>query len=180
MRHQNLDLTGLHVKPGLISTFSGGYLDINDPDPEMFLIKDIAHQLSMQPRFGGKLRRFYSVAQHSVGCALDVPMEHKLAALLHDASEAYICDIPSPVKAYLPDYKIIEDRIMRAIAIKFGFQYPLSKEVKDADEYMLQYEWSSMVRHKTAYPEFMSQEKAEDTFIGLFNVLTCESAPRVF
>ena len=49
----------------------------------------------------------------------------KLAGLLHDASEAYIGDMPSPFKKLMPDYKKLEDNLMKVIAQKFGFEYPL-------------------------------------------------------
>ena len=73
-------------------------------DPDEIDIRDIAHALSMQCRFGGHVRHFYSVAEHSIRVAEQIEDrdENKLCALLHDASEAYIPDIPRPIKMDMP------------------------------------------------------------------------------
>lgn len=131
--------------PDCIRTFSGQYVNVFDPDPDTILIEDIAHALSHQCRFGGHLPMYYSVAQHSVLCAVSVPSEHALAALLHDASEAYMLDIPSPIKKRLPEYKKLEDNLMQVIAKKFEFQYPLHDEVKNADKILLVKEWQKLM-----------------------------------
>lgn len=138
--------------PDCIRTFSGQYVNVFDPDPDTILIEDIAHALSRQCRFGGHLPKFYTVAQHSVLCAVSVPSEHALAALLHDAGEAYMLDIPSPIKNRLPEYKKIEDNLMQVIAKKFGFQYPLHEEVKKADKMLLEWEWDRFVLKNNMIP----------------------------
>lgn len=61
---------------------------------------------------------------------------YKLQALLHDASEAYCVDLPTPIKNCLPDYRQMEEGLMQVIADKFGFEYPLSGEVLARDKYM--------------------------------------------
>ncbi|MEM4379972.1 MAG: hypothetical protein QXL01_04720, partial [Thermoplasmatales archaeon] len=79
-----------------IETYSGkkfDYLAQSELD-----IEDIAHALSNLCRFNGHTRVFYSVAEHSVNVSSMVPPELKIAALLHDAAEAYIGDVPSPLK----------------------------------------------------------------------------------
>jgi len=131
-----------------IRTFSGQYVNVFEPDPEKINIIDIAHALSMQCRFGGHLPNFYSVAQHSIVVASIVSKEHKIAALLHDASEAYLMDIPRPIKIRLANYKEIEDGLMKVIAEKFGFEYPLSEDVKEADEKRLKIEWNCCMLEK--------------------------------
>ena len=113
-----------------IRTNSGIYINIFNPKPEMFCIEDIAHALAEQPRFAGHLNRHYSVAQHSVLCARMVKRKNRLPALMHDASEAYMLDMPTPIKAKMPEYKEIEHELMQAIADKFDFPYPYSKQVK--------------------------------------------------
>jgi len=83
-------------------------------------IMDIAHALSNICRFGGHVDSFYSVAQHSVIVSELVPQEYKLAALLHDASEAYLSDIVTPAKRILDDYKSLEAIITCSIDSRFG------------------------------------------------------------
>jgi len=128
-----------------IRTFTGLYMNVFEPTPEMINIRDIAHALSMECRFSGHLPNFYSVAEHSVMVSRIAPKELKLQALLHDASEAYLRDIPRPIKPKLTNYKAIEDKLMRIIAGKFGFDYPLSSEVHMADAEMLQWEWDELM-----------------------------------
>lgn len=119
----------------VIATVSGRRIDLRDPQPDAFTLEDIAHGLGNVCRFSGQTRQFYSVAQHSIMVAELVPPEARLAALLHDASEAYIQDVPAPLKALLPEYAIIEQRIEAAIAARFGLpdDPAIWKAVKHAD-----------------------------------------------
>lgn len=160
----------LHT-PNSIRTFSGVYVNVFEPTEDMIIIEDIAHALSHQCRFGGHLPEFYSVAQHSYSCSMMVPDEHKLAALLHDASEAYLLDIPRPIKAGLTNYKEIEDRLMRVIANKFGFQYPLHPEVKKADEVMLVKEWHHIMLQEQPLTACFSPEHAKARFLQQYRYL---------
>lgn len=134
-----------------IRTFTGLYMNVFEPTPDMIHIDDIAHALSNQPRFAGHLKNFYSVAEHSVLVSKLVPDEYKLQALLHDASEAYLLDIPSPIKRRLPEYKILEDNLMKVIAEKFQFEYPLNPIVKAADKTALEREWDYYVNDIDKY-----------------------------
>lgn len=108
-----------------------------DPRPEDVCIEDIAHALGMICRYGGHCLDFYSVAEHSVYVSQLVPQEHALVALLHDAAEAYCCDIPRPLKIDLLGYKEIEERNWRAICDAFALNPELPQCVHDADVAML-------------------------------------------
>lgn len=116
-----------------IETCTGGKFHFMSPREDEVNILDIAHALSHQCRYTGHCARFYSVAEHSVLVASLVPPEQRLAALLHDASEAYLTDVAAPVKPFLSSYKDIERGIMDVIAKKFGFPWPASPEIKHAD-----------------------------------------------
>lgn len=109
------------------------------PTPELIEIEDIAHALGNLCRFGGHTREFYSVAQHCVMCSLVTDAESALAALLHDATEAYLVDVPKPIKNLLPAYINIEDSLATCIEEKFGLLPGAlcSKAVKDVDARML-------------------------------------------
>ena len=111
-----------------IYTFSGYQIDVLNPNPKHIFIEDIAHVLSLMPRFGGHTRKFYSVASHSIWVAKHLK-EHKLEGLLHDATEAYLVDIPRPIKPHLTNYKKIEDNLMNVIFNKFGLEFPLSSSL---------------------------------------------------
>lgn len=104
-----------------------------DPRPHEVLIDDIAHALGMICRYGGHCRRFYSVAEHSVHVSRIVPKEHALVGLLHDATEAYLIDLPRPVKLMLPEYRILEDINWRVIAQKFRLPVSMHTCIKEAD-----------------------------------------------
>lgn len=108
-----------------------------DPRPEDIDAGDIAHALSLLCRYGGHIDRFYSVAEHCVLMSQIVAPEHALQALLHDATEAYVVDVPRPVKRFLPDYKVIEERVWLVIAEHFGIDPELPADVHDADTRIL-------------------------------------------
>ena len=151
-------------------------MNVFDPTPEMICIEDIAHALSHQCRFGGHLPEFYSVAEHSWYCSQLVKPRHKLAALLHDASEAYLLDIPRPIKNHLTNYKEIEHKLMLLIAEKFGFEYPLHNDIKMADETALTNEWYVLMLKDTNAPFLigMDSKTAKQKFIETFISLSGE------
>lgn len=158
-----------------IRTYTGKVFDLKILDPESICIEDIAHALANTARFGGHLNKFYSVAQHSVHIAERVMKEFRLDALLHDASEAYLGDMPSPFKKMLPEFKLNEDRVMNVIAEKFGFDYPLNDQVKFYDKILLQMEWDSFVEIK--YPtklEAWSPDFSEWRFLKMWEQIKAE------
>ena len=118
-----------------VETRSGIRVSVQDPHPDQFDIKDIAYALSNTCRYNGHSAGFYSVAEHSVVVALRLPPSLRLAGLLHDATEAYLGDIPSPIKQFLPDYKAIEERFEAAIIRRFDLELTENdwQAVKQAD-----------------------------------------------
>lgn len=128
-----------------IQTYSGEKFDLLNPTPSMINIQDIAHALSNLCRFTGHVDRFYSVAEHSWRVAGLVPRPLIKQALLHDAAEAYIQDIASPLKALLPEYQMIERRVWWAICDRFNLPYKLDEAVKIADLKMLKRERTDLM-----------------------------------
>ena len=108
-----------------------------DPNKEDVNIKVIASGLSRTCRFAGHIRddvEFYSVAQHSVIVSQQVSKENALIGLIHDAVEGIgFCDIPTPLKPYLTNYKHLEYGCYKVIAAKFGLPSEIPNEVKVVD-----------------------------------------------
>jgi len=100
-------------------------------------IRDIAHALSLNCRFNGHCRKFYSVAEHSVRVSRALPREHALWGLLHDAGEAYLTDVPRPVKGQMRQFVDIEDRLLEVIVRHFGLSFPMPEPVRHFDEALL-------------------------------------------
>jgi len=121
-----------------IATYSGGRYYFDDPRADDINIKDVAHALSNLCRFTGHVSRFYSVAEHSVNASYLVPPEEALAALLHDAHEAYVQDVSSPLKVAIGEgYQRIDVSARIAVAMRFGTLVELSDAVKLADLQLL-------------------------------------------
>jgi hypothetical protein len=118
-------------------TATGRAFPLPEFTPADVSIEDIAHSLALQCRFNGHCLTFYSVAQHSVLVSHIVPDQFRKHALLHDASEAYLSDLPSPFKRLLPDYKKLEKQVMRAICVRFGLPMEMPPQVATADLTML-------------------------------------------
>lgn len=124
---------------------SGRYLDLTAPDPALVNVSDVAHALARLCRFTGHATRFYSVAEHCVRASYLVPPEDALVTLLHDATEAYLGDVSSPLKGLLPEYRVLEERMHRAIAEAFGLPETLPASVKAADLRMLAAEAAALL-----------------------------------
>jgi 5'-deoxynucleotidase YfbR-like HD superfamily hydrolase len=122
-----------------ITTFTGAVFSPLEPLPADIRALDIAHALSNLCRFVGHTSSFYSVAQHSVLVSRLCAPADALAGLLHDASEAYLADIPTPLKDVngLHGYRDIEARVQAAIFERFGLSPDMPESVVQADYLML-------------------------------------------
>lgn len=130
-----------------IKTVTDIYFDFDNPTVDMVSIQDIAHALSNIPRWGGHSPEFYSVAQHSLHCLqaakkLGYSRQMQLEALMHDAHEAYLLDMPKPIKNLLPDYQVLEKKVDAVIRKKYGLVDEMPKKVKDIDYMILKKEWN--------------------------------------
>jgi uncharacterized protein len=108
-------------------------------------------------RFSGQCPYFYSVAEHCVYVANALPPCLKLEGLLHDASEAYLADLPKPVKMGLPDYNLLETQVETIIAEKFCLACPTPSEVKSADLAMLKREIFSFFGPARYFEDFQEE-----------------------
>jgi hypothetical protein len=176
------------MKTDWIQTFTGKKFFPLEPQIEDICIEDIAHSLSMQCRFVGHCKEFYSVAQHSVIMAREwfaYSGDYAKYALLHDASEAYLSDIPRPLK-YRPDfyfYRNAENILQKMIYTKFGLNPDEPHSIKTADHEMLCEEAMSKKIMSPLHPDWSSRckpiikilpvspRKAEQLFLETFNNL---------
>lgn len=155
-----------------ILTYSGHYLNVFDPDPEHISIEDIAHGLSHVPRFAGQTQKVINVAEHSINVCHMVEDEFALEALLHDASEAYLMDIPKPIKNRLPDYVAVEHRLMKAISDRFGIPHPNTEEVKRADKEALKAEHYQLRICHGQFCTPLSARKSKEVFLAMYHRIT--------
>lgn len=117
-----------------MTTFTGRTINVLHPDPEDFDYIDIATGLGNQARFCGQTKIMLTVAQHSIIVMRLCDPEYHLEALLHDATEAYMCDVARPFKQFCPGYRNIETIWDSAIRMKFGLPPEMSDAVKYADD----------------------------------------------
>lgn len=136
-------------------TSTGLLIDVANPKPQDINIYDIANGLARTCRYSGQIDSFYSVAQHSLAVAHLVPREHALCALLHDATEAYLADLPSPVKMLLPDYQELEKKWWHTIAEAFDLPPIMPTCVREADHLVLRAEMEVLFRNQ---PEAIIKE----------------------
>lgn len=136
----------------MIYTYTGKTIDPSRVSADVICAEDIAHALSLICRACGHFKYFYSVAQHSINCMREAAARGFsrrvcFAALLHDGSEAYLCDVSRPVKARLPEYIKLEEAFQEAVYRRFGL-WPLSDEEKRlvsmVDDACLWYEFKTM------------------------------------
>lgn len=124
-------------KGDFLQTYTGKQYYPLDPHAEDVCIEDIAHSLSLQCRYAGHVKEFYSVAEHSVHIARWLfkyyGRESAKYGLLHDATEAYLVDVPRPVKPSLTNYKAIEAANWSVIAERFGLVDEMPECVHVAD-----------------------------------------------
>lgn len=141
-----LDTTGCGVGSdrSWIQTYTGKSVFPARPEGGAFDIVDIAHALALVNRYTGHTRVPYSVAEHSVRVMQSIPFSEpklRLAALMHDASEAYLADLARPVKVLpvMVEYRTMEARLQGAIEVHFGIN-PSADEherIKYADNTLL-------------------------------------------
>jgi hypothetical protein len=140
-------------------TYTGKEFYPLDPHLEDFCIEDIAHSLSLQTRWMGHCKNFYSIASHSLACARVAEKAETMHddtvrrwCLMHDAAEAYTGDIVRPIKGHLGmikpstgpsdqvglvPFKVFEEKLLKLIAERFGLPWPIPDAVKEIDNRML-------------------------------------------
>lgn len=136
-------------------TYSGIIIYFDDVITEdKIKLQDIAHSLSLLCRFNGQCKHFYSVGEHSINCLkiannLGYDNELKLYTLLHDASEAYLGDVTTPLKKQLSEYKMYEKYFQNVIFKKFGLREAnkeIESKIKIVDNACFELEWANLMK----------------------------------
>ena len=134
-----------------IGTISGTRFDAWNIKPDDIKLIDIATGISNVCRFSGQVPWHYSVAQHSLLISRIVPEKYALEGLMHDAAEAYLGDVPKPIRTGLADYNALMKLVETAIASKFELVYPWPQEVEIADTRMFMTECVAFKRNTAGY-----------------------------
>jgi uncharacterized protein len=166
-----------------IQTYSGRQFFPLAPRAKDVDIVDIARSLSFLCRFNGHCREFYSVADHSVRVSHIVDEEHALWGLLHDAAEAYVSDLPRPVKRTIPEFSALEDSVLEVIMTIHSLELPMPDTVRRADDILLATEARDLMAEppqpwgldaaplaETIRPR--SAEEAFEAFLARYRALT--------
>ncbi|MBR5799350.1 MAG: hypothetical protein IKY23_04745 [Lachnospiraceae bacterium] len=169
-----------------ITTYTEKHFDPLHPDAAQVDIRDIAHALSLTCRGNGHVKTFFSVGQHCINCALEAEQRGYtpklvLACLIHDASEAYMSDVPRPFKRYLPEYEKLEDEILEMIYGKFLGEMLTEEEemlLKQIDNDLLYYDLKVLLNEPTEGEapklhiplnyEVLPFEQVERTYLELY------------
>jgi 5'-deoxynucleotidase YfbR-like HD superfamily hydrolase len=172
-----------------IETFTGVKFYPLDPRLDDIFIVDIAHALANQCRFAGHCREPYSVAEHCVRVSWLLGEQHwdtltQLEGLMHDASEAYLVDLPTPLKqsTFGRAYREAEMDLMAFIRRRFGLRDFEATAVKEADQTLLATEvrdlmphipehWGSLTRPLEEKIQPVSPREAKQMFLDRFNYL---------
>lgn len=175
---------------GCFRTFTGKVFNALNPSLEMIDIRDIAKGLAYKPHFSGFSPKFFSIAEHSLAVEGMVALIDKdnyparLAALLHDASEAYTGDMIKPIKNLLPAFVMIEKKIQSAIYSKYGIKYKGHElDIKLSDNRIQEIEAMSFYRKATGltpfenivvnrYIRYLTPDEALKGFLERFEWLT--------
>lgn len=175
---------------GYIQCYSGRRFWPLEPRTQDINLIDIAHALSQQCRFAGHTTMFYSVAEHSVRVSEVCESQDVLWGLLHDASEAYLVDVPTPLKvqAEFEGYREAEKKVMRAVCDKFHLPHEMPPSVARADGILLATEvrdlmapkaenWTGLLEkplERRIVP--WSPKEAKDRFMKRFQEILCPGA----
>ena len=169
-----------------ITTYGGIHFFPLKPEADKIKITDVAHALSLICRRNGHVKSFFSVGQHCIHCALEAEArgygaKTALACLLHDASEAYMSDVPRPFKQYLSGYISHEKDLLNIVYTKYlgsTLTEEEEKRIKEIDDDMLYYDLKILLGEisreeppemKTAFSyEVLPFETVEKRYLELY------------
>lgn len=134
--------------PEKVRLYSGKYINVVEMTEDDIYLEDIAHALALKCRWNGNTKEFFSILSHTLMVqSLLLDSANSLEALLHDAHEAYLFDIPTPYKKLEPFKPLVEleEKIQHIINKKYGIETCNTSDVKQADMAALRLEWNSCI-----------------------------------
>ena len=173
-----------------ITTYTGRHMIPTEPKPEDFYVEDMAHALSLLCRGNGHVKTFFSVGQHCIACAREAIARGlsdrlAMAALLHDASECYLSDVPRPFKETQPAYQELENKIISMIYKKFLGSDLTENEaaaIREIDDDLLWFDLHDLLGEKQSSPpprlhidfthEVQPFEEVELEYLALYHRLS--------
>ena len=179
-----------------ITTVTGKHFYPLNPNPQDIDIEDIAHALSLICRANGHFKYFYSVAQHCIACAEEAvergcSVEVILGCLLHDASEAYLCDVTRPVKKHIPQYLRAEEKLQAVIWKRFigrDLTDTEQNQIFEIDDHILSQEFHLLMPEdlnedyrklqSECECEYQDPQEVKERFIHLAHILKYEITMR--
>jgi hypothetical protein len=163
-----------------MQTYTGRQFWPIDPRAAEICIVDIAHSLANQCRFAGHCLQFYSVAQHSVIVSRICDSEDSLWGLLHDAAEAYLVDLPRPIKRFSAlgaRYKEVENAISLVVCERFRLPNAEPASVKKADNVALVTEMRDLMSRP---PALWEEVRHNDPLVEVIRPLSPQDAETEF
>lgn len=141
------------MNPRYLQTYTGKLFDFANPKASAIDVKDIAHALSLEARYGGHTDKHYSVAHHAIlvcdylWSTTDSNPMWSFYGLHHDSAEAYLKDIPKPLKDMLPDYRALERAVSYELAVALDLPRNFHKHdmVKRAEIAVTRAEWEQFM-----------------------------------
>ncbi len=162
------------VYDGKINTVSGLILNLINPQANQICLKDMVTAMAHICRFGGQSNRHWSVAEHTLLVWYLAPKHLKRAALLHDATEAYLGDVIKPLKVLLADiYGPIEDNMARVIFDKYRVDFNQLADIKtyDLSALGLEHEYLQINTDATMIPRIFEWIRQELIFSTPYDML---------
>ncbi len=164
-------------KPGCVRTYSGVYFNLKQPDSNDVFVMDIAVSLARECRFLNGTKKFYSVAEHSVMCALKAEEKYPnlpklpFEALMHDAHEYIWRDMATPMKDLLHGYRDLQQRTQMAINQRYNIFISMEdkKLIDEIDKEVLEWEWQNKMLNHTGL--LMDEQSRIDYFLHHFKRL---------
>ena len=111
-----------------LQTYGGRFIWPLEPYADEIDYLSVAHGLACEVRYGNQSPYPLPVAWHSMALSRVVPQKYAQAALIHDAAEAYLKDVPRPIRRQEPFktlYGDVEERLLKVCFEHFGVDYAL-------------------------------------------------------